>query len=204
MNRRDFGKSASLVAAAATIAPNLLAQPLAGNSHWSGMPSEREYLESIGWTPEQIAAWERMRRFEEHVRGIYSEVAGEFPQTVPNGSDKKIWQHGAYRVCGRIGSFQEDYIDYPSFPSHVDLSDIKCFCVWRQGVCNKYTNEIKSFASWGTSDADAKCVIPGQAVTVHEDVSIKMSDEEIAQFARATFGKLQEMVVEFHNREEKQ
>lgn len=206
MNRRDLLKTAGLATSMAIVTPKVLAHPMLTDSNseekWAGFADERSYLENIGWNPDQIAAWMRMRKFEKRVRSIYRDVASEFPQKIPDGTDKTIWRHGDYRITGRVGHRSDADCSYPGAPYPTTrLSDITCFCFWRQAVRNKHTEELKFFASWGTIDTDTKSVIPGQSVTVHDDLKISMSDNEIAQFARKSFLKLQEMCEEFYNRE---
>ena len=75
MNRREFGKTLGAITAVSAVTSNIGAQ---GISSVSPEPvAEREYLSIIGWNPEQIAAWMRMRQFEpEGTRSIFPSRAG--------------------------------------------------------------------------------------------------------------------------------
>ena len=132
MDRRKLLSCMGIGAATAIIAPNILAgSSIVSNfsqESWRGFPDERAYLEYIGWNPEQITAWMRMRKFEQHVGDIYHSVAQEFPQEVPNVGDDKKWRHGDYRIRGRLGWYSVDSSTYPSVPYFAKLSDISCFC----------------------------------------------------------------------------
>lgn len=198
MNRRDFGKLAVIGTAVAAIAPNVLAK---SNPEEMRDFSDREIMEESGYTPEQIAAVERMHRFESHVRSLLSDVVKEFPQAAPDTSGKSRWKHGSFRVLGWIGSFPNYSIsgNYPIFNSNTDISDIRCIVIWRQSVRNRHTQEVKGFAAWSPTKADS--VVPGQSIAVGEDIRIGTSDKEIADIARKSLAKLQELVVEFYNAE---
>lgn len=198
MNRRDFGRTASFVAAVAVAAPHVLADKSKYAHPTSPAWDERAFLKECGCTPDQIEAIERMEQFRKRVSGIFGNVAKEFPRMAPDASDKSGWVHGAYRIAGGIGAGYVDLM-YPRFIPSTDLSDIHCVGFWRQAVRNKHTQEIKYFASWTPSHAAE--VYPGREVTIKEDVKIAMSDKEISDIARKSLAKLQELVVEFYNAE---
>ena len=204
MNRRDFGKAVGITAATMSAAPEILAQSATINASGIKNPNEELLLKEHGWTPQQISAWIDMRRFVKRVEDIYRAVGKEFPQIVPDAHDENTWKHGDYKIKGRIGWYGGDNfsIPYPyTPPSIMSRLDVSAFCFWRQLVRNKNTGELKHFASWGTADDCAKPVVPGQMVTIGEDVNPGMSNKEIAEFSRKSFLKLQEMCEEFYNRE---
>jgi hypothetical protein len=194
MNRRDFGKTAGMVAATAVVAPKILADSAKENLN------ERIELEEYGYTPEQIYAIIRMRHGKLRICDIFNEVKKEFPQEVEDGADKKGWHYGdPCKVMGRIGSTCENTWGPMYFHTHTDLSDINYVAFVRQAIRNKHTNELKYVAAWSPVQADS--VEPGQTITAKEWIRIDTSDEEVKRIARETFSIFQELVIEYHNRE---
>ena len=76
MNRREFGRSAGVLTVAALVMPSVLAET---TKHEDLNINEFSYLKEIGWSPEDLKAWENMRKFERHVKDIHARVGKEFP-----------------------------------------------------------------------------------------------------------------------------
>lgn len=197
MNRRDFGKAALATAAVVAVAPQILATPKSFKEL-----DERSELEEYGYTPEQIAAMIRMSHGKWRIYSIFHQVQKEFPQKVPNGADKIGWRYGdPCRILGCIGSANESsWSPIMRFSPSTDLSDIKYVAFVRQAVRNRHTNELKYFASWTPAQADS--VYIGKTVVVKEYIHINTSDEEVARIAREMYLQLENLAVEFYNKEE--
>ena len=207
MNRRDFSKTAGLVAAAAVVAPKILAE---GSPKWiiEQGDFDADWNEA---TPEQRLAIQRMQDNMPSPE-IFKKVAGEFPPRVPiftsnQGAIKKSFQHGNFRILGAIGglppsAYEDGYIyldEVRKDTKQTDLSDISYTGMYRQAVRNKYTNKPALFVSSVPLDW-AMEVNPGQTVHIYKRFSLGTSDAEIERMARESFLKLQELVVEYHNR----
>lgn len=198
MNRRDFSKTAGLVAAAVVVAPKILAE---GSPKWiiEQGDIDAEWNEA---TPEQRLALQRMR--DNIPTGIFYRVTKEIPQQVPvftakDGSIKGSYQHGDCKIIGQVAGIHPWQFEDGKVEEDVDLSDISYMGIYRQGVRNKYTNEARLFASSVPLDW-AMEVNPGQTVPIYKRFSLGTSDAEIERMARESFLKLQELVVEYHNR----
>lgn len=198
MNRRDFSKTAGLVAAVVVVAPKILAE---GSPKWiiEQGDIDAEWNEA---TPEQRLALQRMR--DNIPTGIFYRVTKEIPQQVPvftakDGSIKGSYQHGDCKIIGQVAGIHPWQFEDGKVEEDVDLSDISYMGIYRQGVRNKYTNEARLFASSVPLDW-AMEVNPGQTVHIYKRFSLGTSDAEIERMARESFLKLQELVVEYHNR----
>jgi hypothetical protein len=209
MNRRDFSKTAGLVAAAAVVAPKILAE---GSPKWiiEQGDFDADWNEA---TPEQRLAIQRMQDNMPSPE-IFKKVAGEFPPRVPiftsnQGAIKKSFQHGNFRILGAIGglppsAYEDGYIyldEVRKDTKQTDLSDISYTGMYRQAVRNKYTNKPALFVATIPLEV-AQEVNPGQCIDINKSIQIGTSDVEIERMAQESFVKLQELVVEYYNREE--
>jgi len=192
MNRRDFGKTASLVAATAVVAPEILAQPVSGIDQIDYYRVPDEWDDA---TPQQLAA---LKRMEENIPPlwIFETIAKEIPQQVPDASKHAHWMHGDIRVFGMI----DGQFPLPNYKLDLDLSKIGWMGFWRQAVRNRYTQKVSAFISTIPMFLATE-IDPGQAFDVKDYVPIGTSHEDIERIARESFLKLQELVVEYHNRE---
>lgn len=213
MNRREFGKTAGLVAVASVVVPKVLAEPfhsgqgvvhiyrdVEGNVQKEGTifsSAEDMFLDRA--TSAQREAMQKARDNMPPAE-IFTKVASEIPQQVPDGTDKKGYQHGAVRMMAAIDGYDPSFFEMGLVHPDVDLSDIGYVVLYRQAVRNKYTNKIKFFASSVPLDF-ARSVHPGQTIPVNKKIAIGTSHDEIERMARESFLKLQELVVEYHNRE---
>jgi hypothetical protein len=73
--------------------------------------------------------------------------------------------------------------------------------MYRQAVRNKYTNKPALFVATIPLEV-AQEVNPGQCIDINKSIQIGTSDVEIERMAQESFVKLQELVVEYYNREE--
>jgi hypothetical protein len=111
------------------------------------------------------------------------DVATAIPSTVPSaGTEDKFrgWDHGACRQS--------------------TLPDGRSVGFYRQAVRNKYTQQVKYFAVSIPLDFYGE-IEPGQSLNITKGMLGIETAEEIAEMARESFLKLQELVVEWHNRE---
>ena len=136
---------------------------------------------------------------------ILSEVAASIPPSAPNGSEKPGWVHGACRRVWTIGGYDVWAIENGTAPKDIDLSDIQYVGFYRQAVKNKYTGEVKGFATTVPLTFAGE-VTPGQTIELKKEgqpIRPGWKREEVESMARESFLKLQEMCEEFYNREEK-
>jgi hypothetical protein len=228
MNRRDFNKTVGLVATAAVVEPKILAEQfnphkmtrlyLDSNGKWQSEPvlDYKPVDLDDDWdksTPEQRAAIRRMHdNMPSH--DIFKKVASETSQLVPlftkrDGTVKTSFQHGNSLMLGSIDGlpsyhYENGYTyDKEGNRKEIidpDLSNICYFGIYRQGVRNKYTNEAALFVATIPLEF-AQEVNPGQTISFEKRIPIGTPDAEIERMARESFLKLQELVVEYHNRE---
>ena len=212
MNRRDFSKTAGMVAAAAVVAPQLLAEPQKNPRKMVRLyrdadgkfqteeipnPNTDSYFEDKT-TPAQREAIQRMQD-NMPPSEIFTRVASEYPQLVPTATDKKGFQQGAVRIICTIGGHHAG--DFYDGIEGVDLSDITYVAMYRQAVRNKYVSRWPTlFVATVPLDWAAE-TNPGQTIPATKRIKIGTSYTEIERMARESFAKLQEMVIEYHNRE---
>ncbi len=155
-------------------------------------------------TAEQKEAIDRACAKMHRIREIFAKVASEIHQTVPDGTDKKGWKFGSFRILSKSGEYYiNEYGDVSEMNrvtpelDGVDLSKVGYIAIWRQAARNKRTQEVKGFAAW-IPDCVVECVEPGQTIDVKEYLSNDTKDEEIERLARESFMKLQDMVKEYY------
>jgi hypothetical protein len=199
MNRRNFfGKIVKMVAALA-VAPKVLAESQTKPPLDFSEPLPP--LTKADCSPEMIEAFELMRDNLPRIRSIFEKVAKEHPYNPVPDEGIFTWGYGDLKISGRVGQYDE--CDYENgrarWFSRVPPSNTIWYgCMWRQAVRNKYTGELKYFISL---TSQAKSVVPGQEVTVSNPITLDMNSEEIEKIARESFLRLQELAVEYHNRE---
>jgi hypothetical protein len=131
---------------------------------------------------------------------ILSAVAASIPSTVPE-VEKDGWKHGAMHVSGRINGWDSWSIENGMAPSNaLDLADITYVGFYRQAVINKYTGEPEFFVAVVPLGFSGE-VKPGQTVEVQKSIPFDWKTEDVEAMARESFLKLQELVVEYYNRE---
>jgi hypothetical protein len=188
MNRREFGKTVSVVAATAVVAPKVLSEPI--------IQDEYNVL-----TPEELAAIQRMKD-NMPPKEIFERIAESVPFSAPNAIDKAGWRHGSCRIVGMIGGVGSWVVESGRAPKDIDLSDIGYVIFWRQAVRNKYSLKINYIASWTPCIEYKDLFFEGETTHVKKYIPIGTSHEETERMARESFLKLQEMISEYHNREE--
>ena len=162
---------------------------------------EVPYHEDGCATPEQLAAIKYANENGYPIE-ILVQVAKSIPQTVPDGSDTPGWKYGACRRVCKIGGYDPYAFVDGHAPKDADLSDIRYFGFYRQAVKNKYTGEIKGFASVvGTEFYEE--VKPSQTIDMKGQQCIRpgWKREDVEAAAREAFVRLQKMCEEFYNRE---
>ena len=131
---------------------------------------------------------------------VLKEVACANPPAVPD-SGKKDWEYGSAHVSGRVGGWDSWSLENGMWPGGIDLNDISYVGFYRQAVANKFTNKVEFFVAvvpLGFSGT----IQPGQTVEVKDSIPFDWKREDVEKMARESFAKLQELVVEYHNREE--
>lgn len=130
---------------------------------------------------------------------LLKEVASANPSAVPN-TGKNGWEYGSCHISGRIGGWDSWSLENGMAPNDLDLSDITYVGFYRQAVANKYTGTIEPFVAVVPLGFSGP-IQPGQTVEVKDSIPFDWKREDVEKMARESFAKLQELVVEYHNRE---
>jgi hypothetical protein len=204
MNRRDFGKTAGMVAATAVVAPRILAETMPKDDQ---VDYYKLWDEDNLYTSKQRADIDRSCLKMKKIGEFCKKIVSQTPQTVPNDHYNNSWRYGDFRIHAKSGKYTiyqngevyrwENVAD--SLDKEADLSNVNYILFWKQAVRNKYTQELKFFIS--KTPTSAESVNPGQTVTINESLTNNSTDEEIEAWARVSFNTLQSMVIEHYNRE---
>lgn len=130
---------------------------------------------------------------------FFKSIADSIPSQVPE-FDKRGWNHGSCRIVTRIDGHDLWSVENGFGSTSLNLDKFDYVVCFRQAVKNKHTGEAKGFCATVPLGFCGE-VTNGQTINVPLSIPADYDPAWLEDEARKSFLKLQELVVEWHNKE---